>query len=261
MISIVMPTRNSEKTLGTCLESIKEQAYGDYEIIIIDGNSTDRTGDIARQFTDKVYVSDASVPASRNLAFSKARGDIFLSIDSDMILAENLLEDIVEKINGHGALVIPEVGYGKNFLSKCKDLEKRLYIGDENIEAARVFTRKAFEAVGGYAADLRFSEDRELHCRIKEKFSIGRTNARIMHDTTYLSLPLLLKKSYNYGRTMPIYLAKRNSEKFLPARKSFITACISKLTEQPISASALLVIKCLEYSAGFMGFAAAKLGV
>ena len=80
LLSIVIPTKNSERTLRECLESIKRQSYKNYEIIIVDGYSRDRTEEIARQYTDKFYSSTAVTPGARNIGFSRAKGDVFFSI-------------------------------------------------------------------------------------------------------------------------------------------------------------------------------------
>ncbi|MEW6035108.1 MAG: glycosyltransferase, partial [Candidatus Micrarchaeota archaeon] len=93
-ISIVVPARNSAATLQSCLESIRAQSFRDYELIVVDGMSRDGTADIARRYADEVMTCPGSVPASRNLGFSRARGGIFLSIDSDMVLGEGLLLDV-----------------------------------------------------------------------------------------------------------------------------------------------------------------------
>lgn len=84
-ISVVMIVRNEEAVLARCLESVKEAD----EIIICDTGSTDRTLDIARQYTDKIftdYTWEDHFAKARNHAKSKATGDWILSIDADEFL-------------------------------------------------------------------------------------------------------------------------------------------------------------------------------
>jgi glycosyltransferase involved in cell wall biosynthesis len=84
-VSVVMICKNEEAVLGRCLESVKEAD----EIIICDTGSTDRTIEIAKQFTDKVftdYVWEDNFAKARNHALSKATGDWVLSIDADEYL-------------------------------------------------------------------------------------------------------------------------------------------------------------------------------
>ncbi len=262
MISVIIPTKNSERTLLPCLQSIKEQTYRDYEIIIVDGHSTDGTLEIARRYTDRIISSEAGRSEARNLGFSKTDGDVFLSIDSDMILERTLLQEISQKMKNKDALVIPEVGYGKDFLSRCKDLEKRCYINDEIIESVRAFSRQAFEGVGGYDPKLIFGEDWDIHQRLKERYPIGRTASRILHNTTQVSLSSNLAKSYLYGNTIQKYLDKEHPQtrEWLRLRNLFFLRHFSKLVKEPFYALGLFIIKAMEYSFGFAGFLAAELG-
>lgn len=260
-ISIVIPTKNSEKTFKSCLKSIQSQTYQNYEIIVVDCFSTDNTATIAKQFTDKFFVSNCGCAEARNLGFSKASGNIFLSLDSDMIMEKTLLKEILVKMNGYGGLVIPEIGHGTNFLSKCKDLEKRCYLGDETIESARVFSAEAFFASNCYDKDLVIGEDRDLHCRIRDMFSIGRTEARLLHNTEYLSLFSNLKKAYNYGKSFHQYMKKdrREARRWYNLGNLLFIRHFSKLTNEPIYALGLFFIKTMEYVAGLIGFLTAKL--
>jgi len=97
--SVEVLTRNSEVTLGCCLESVKDFA----EIIILDGNSTDRTLEIARRYGCKMYKQyDTDEPAIkikdyaevRNKGLKLASYDWFLYIDSDEYLSPAAVEEI-----------------------------------------------------------------------------------------------------------------------------------------------------------------------
>ncbi|HBY20882.1 MAG TPA: hypothetical protein DEG71_07725 [Clostridiales bacterium] len=86
-ISLCMIVRNEEDTLGRCLESVKDIVN---EIIIVDTGSNDRTKEITKEYTDKLYdfewVDDFS--AARNYSFSKATMDYILWLDADDVLLE-----------------------------------------------------------------------------------------------------------------------------------------------------------------------------
>ncbi|MDO8727297.1 MAG: glycosyltransferase, partial [Candidatus Methanoperedens sp.] len=86
-ISIIIPTYNSDKTLSSCLDSIKTQDYrGDIEIIIADGCSTDNTLEIAQKYTDKIYPNPLKTGESGKAAGVKhAKNEIIALIDSDNI--------------------------------------------------------------------------------------------------------------------------------------------------------------------------------
>ena len=55
LVSIIVPTYNSEKFLEGCLESIQKQTYSHIELIVVDNNSKDNTKEIARKYTEKVF--------------------------------------------------------------------------------------------------------------------------------------------------------------------------------------------------------------
>ncbi len=259
MISIVIPTKNSSDSLDGCLHSILAQDYSDYEIIIVDSSSTDNTVAIAEKHGAKVLSLESAPPAARNLGFSNARGNIFLSLDSDMFAEPGLLREISAKIKNNGALILPEKGGGKGFISECKKLEKQIYLTNPSVEAARVFSKKAFEQVGGYSTKIHFGEDWDVHDRIMKKFSVGRTAAGVLHDTSKLTLSSLLGKSYRYGKSLPKYLKSSGSGRFLKTRKHFISGALSNIPSKPIPAVGLLAIKSLEYVAGTAGFLAGKI--
>jgi glycosyltransferase involved in cell wall biosynthesis len=263
LISVVIPTKNSGETLLKCLQSLEAQTLRDFELIIVDGCSTDSTVAIARRFTDKVFVSSCSLPSARNLGFSQAQGEIFISIDSDMILESGLLAETAEKAAEYDALIITEVGYGTNFISRCKDLEKRCYVGDPIIESARVFRRRVFEDVGGYDGSLLFGEDWDIHCRVSDGFRIGRTESRVLHNTEAIALFEDLRKAYRYGRSLPNFLAKNHARtsEWLDPRRAFFIRKFPQLAKEPVSALGLFILKHLEYSAGFLGFVSTKLGL
>src|SRR5215208_4737328 len=66
LVSIVVPTKNSSNTLGMTLESISTQTYRNYEIIIVDNHSTDATFNIAKRYTDKIYIIGPERTAQMN---------------------------------------------------------------------------------------------------------------------------------------------------------------------------------------------------
>lgn len=92
MFSVVILTKNEESRLRGCLESAK---WAD-EIIIIDSGSTDKTLEIAKKYTGKIFTTkEADFSVRRNLGFEKSKGDWVLYLDSDERILSPLREEIV----------------------------------------------------------------------------------------------------------------------------------------------------------------------
>lgn len=103
-ISLCMIVKNEEKILRQCLQSLKEIVD---EMIIVDTGSTDRTKEIAREFTENVfdYNWNMDFAAARNFAFSKATGDYIYSADAD----ETLDEENQVKFKALKKVLLPEI--------------------------------------------------------------------------------------------------------------------------------------------------------
>lgn len=98
MISIIIPTLNEEHYLPKLLLSIQQQTYTDYEVIIADAHSTDKTRAIAQQFS--ATIVDGGMPAvGRNAGAAAAKGEYLLFLDSDVILPETFLENLITDFN------------------------------------------------------------------------------------------------------------------------------------------------------------------
>lgn len=97
MLSIIIPTYNEEKYLPFLLRSITAQSATDYEIIVADNNSRDRTREIAEAAGARVV--DGGMPAvGRNAGADAAQGDVLLFLDADVILPDpKFLEGTVDE--------------------------------------------------------------------------------------------------------------------------------------------------------------------
>lgn len=134
-ISIIIPARNEEHRIPNLLDSISNQRYSSYEVIVVDDNSTDRTSQIALSFRDKIPNLRVVKPeiiegwCGKNLALVEGFKNIsddsewLLFIDADCELKENALSTIVEIANSKGIdclSLFPEV--------KSKRLFERLLL-------------------------------------------------------------------------------------------------------------------------------------
>lgn len=257
LVSIIIPTKNSANTIDKCLKSIDDQTYANIEVILVDNFSNDDTIDIAKKYGAKIIEDSSIRTKARNIGSERSKGIFILSIDSDMELTEKVVEECVKKSNMSDSIIIPEISYGTGFWAKCKGLEKRCYIGDNTIEAARFFNKEVFMVVRGYDVTLEAGEDWDIHQRIKkEGFSIGRTESLIMHNEGNLSLSKTMKKKYQYGKTLDNY-KKKHSEDFSKQSKFLRPAFVRNwklFIKNPVVSFGMLFMKLCEFASFGIGY-------
>jgi glycosyltransferase involved in cell wall biosynthesis len=156
LVSIVITTKNEERNIQTCLDSIKSQSYSNIETIVVDNFSTDRTQEISKRYTEKVFAKGPERSAQRNYGMiAQADGEYVMFVDADMILAPGLIEACVQRMQKGDchALHIREIVLGVNFWSKVRRFERTFYDGTV-VDGARFFLKSAFVAVGGFDEKL-----------------------------------------------------------------------------------------------------------
>jgi len=98
MISVIIPAYNEEATIQRCLSALSHQTVprNSYELIVVDGNSRDRTREIAAEYADLVFIQESErVPGARNDGFARAKYDIVATTDADSIAAPDWIEQIL----------------------------------------------------------------------------------------------------------------------------------------------------------------------
>ena len=90
--SIIIPAYNEEERIASVIQAVLEQDYGDFEVIVVDNASTDKTGDIARTFPVTVVLeSKKGTSAARECGRIHATGEIIANVDADCIPDKNWL--------------------------------------------------------------------------------------------------------------------------------------------------------------------------
>ncbi len=103
LVSIIMVTKNSERFLLSAIDSVLEQHYEPMEIIVVDGDSTDRTAEIAKSVEGVRYFDQPNhgLANARNFAIQVARGDFLAFLDSNDVWAPHKLHTQVEYLIAH----------------------------------------------------------------------------------------------------------------------------------------------------------------
>lgn len=176
-VSIIIPTYNRENTIKRAIDSILNQTYKNYEIIVVDDCSEDKTESIVKDLNNKriIYIKNEKNiggAASRNVGLNNASGEIIAFLDSDNEWKENYLEDRLHYIDkGYnfvfGRIEIIEENGNKVVLPTESFEEFKTYedlVGillDHNIIDTNsvVMKKKLFDQYGGFTSDLKKYQD------------------------------------------------------------------------------------------------------
>ncbi|HIH88551.1 TPA: glycosyltransferase [Candidatus Bathyarchaeota archaeon] len=184
MITVVVPTYNEEKNIEGCLTALTKQSIprDAYEIIVVDGNSKDRTTEIAAKYADKVIQQVShGVGGARNDGAMAAKGEIVATTDADCLPDEDWLEIILNDFKDERMVAV--TGYLDPMIPKeMHILESGAYkcgfkianglrwagskVGYYHLCGANTaFRRDAFIRINGYS-DLAYSDDVEIAKRL-----------------------------------------------------------------------------------------------
>lgn len=266
LVSIVVPTYNSEKTLAKCLESIENQRYKDIEVIVVDKFSKDRTVEIAKKNGAKVCVINAKERSEQmNYGVKKAKGKYIYIVGSDFILDPIVVEEAVKKCEdeGYDAICVHNTSDPTvSFWSKVRKFERDMYKYDEINVAARFLRKDIFEEIGGYDGKLVAAEDYDFHNKLlKKRFKIGRIEPEEVHIGEPISLSEILRKYYYYGKTLGKFLdsnPERGKYQLNPIRPAFIKHW-KEFFKSPSLTFGFVIYQFIRYLSAGLGYLVGKM--
>jgi len=172
LVSVVIPTLQEGKYLRRCLESLAKQSYPCYEIICVDGDSTDDTRAIARSFgVNLVLAPGSTLVTARQIGVEHARGAIIIGADADTFYPSDYISRVVAYF-GRDPRIVAVGGIGVFELEPwwCHRIWILTYLVYTTIYRLTgivvyvaasnfAFTKAAFEHVGGYTTYLEVGGD------------------------------------------------------------------------------------------------------
>lgn len=197
-ISVIIPAFNEERLISKSIAAVQatEISISDYEIIVVNNGSTDRTAEIASNFGVILLNSDRRfVGAARNLGAKEARGEYLAFLDADCIPASDWLCEGLRSlgqdkcVTGAVCGIPDEAGWMERAWFAQKKTGR---IESKHINSGNLFiSRSLFLELGGFNEMLSSGEDYELCCRAK-------SNAKIISDdkirVVHLGNPKTLKE-------------------------------------------------------------------
>ena len=200
-ITVVIPIYNSEASLQRCIESVLNQKYNNFELLLIDDGSTDTSGKICDSYVAKdsrvkvFHKKNGGVSSARNLGLENSRGEWITFVDADDWIKTEYLEHLVSHIQENVDLVI---SYSEIFRKNYSYIEKypSQLINDSNFEI--MFSEndmywhtapwsKLYRSSLIQDLDLKFKEGMHIGedaCFLYE-FMLGSRNIFISSDTDY----------------------------------------------------------------------------
>ena len=207
-LSVVIPAYNEEKFLPMCLESLKKQEIDvNYEVIVVDNNSTDNTAKMAKKYGARVlYEPQKGVCSARQAGSLLARGDIIVSTDADCIFPSNWLKNINQTFQENPQVVTvtgpfqydKKPFWGKVYSYLLFKIVKYFYLKRKLVVHAAAsnsaFRKNAWEDIGGYNTHLTQGGDElDVLKRLKRKGEI-----RYLPENKVLTSSRRLKKGFIY---------------------------------------------------------------
>lgn len=121
-VTVALTTRDSERTIRDCLASVLNQTMKDFEIIVVDSNSSDRTLEFASEMAHEVVSLKCSKLRGRYEAICRAKGDYVLLLDSDQVLTQSVLMAALQE--KHEITAIAERSSGSGIVSFINNLDR-----------------------------------------------------------------------------------------------------------------------------------------
>lgn len=187
LISVILPAYNAEATIRETILSVLGQTFSDFELIVIDDGSRDRTAEVAAAIPDpRIQVfsyPNANQANSRNRGIAKATGEYLAFIDADDLWTASKLEAQFNALQAH-----PEAAVAYSWTDYIDQAGRRLRQGSHIAATGNVYPtlflvnfiengsnplirRQALAAIGGFDPDLPPAEDWDLWLRLAARYS------------------------------------------------------------------------------------------
>lgn len=201
LISVIIPVYNSEKTIEASLQSIVNQSYDNFEIIIVNDGSSDESERLIQKFIDThegidvnyIFQENKGVSAARNLGLKNAKGHFIAFLDSDdvwdknktniqlKIIQENKDIDLLGT-NRDGEILKNFLGFKINRITKISP--RILLYKNFFMTSSLLFKREIVDKIGYFNEKMNHSEDWEYVIKICNKYNCYLLNESLIESVT-----------------------------------------------------------------------------
>lgn len=230
IVSIVTPCFNAEHTLARTLDSVLAQTFADYEWIVVNDGSTDRSREVlegyAQRFGGRLVVVDqpnSGQTVAKNTGLARARGEFIAFLDADDLWhPEKLARQValmqarpeLGLVYSQGHYIDPEdrtlgpLDSSDAYRGQCFT---QLLLKNDIVASSVMVRRSALDAVGHFDPELRACENWELWTRIAHRFPIDRVEERL---TLYRQHPNNMSRNLGKMRTYRLMTVQKNQARY-----------------------------------------------
>ena len=260
LVTVIVPTYNSAKTIERCLASIEQQTYPNIEVVLIDGGSTDDTASIAARFNARVHICPGmGRTAATNHGIKHSRGRYVYRVDSDVVLDHTIVEECFATCSDKRADAVCVVWTPDptiSFWAKVRKLENDSYANNPFPRGARFFRREVIISVGCFDPELAVGEDYDLYNKlVRRGFRIDIVGSRETHIGEPRHIVDVLRKQYAYGITLKAFL-KANQSVGMVQMWPFRSALLKNweaFARHPALTVGFVIYELVSYAAAILG--------
>ncbi len=193
-ISVIVPAKNEEKYIMNVFKGLKTQSFKDFEVIIIDGGSTDNTVKISKKYARVIVDKRKGIGRARNIGAKIAKGKVLVFIDADTMPSKDTLKAykniINDKVVAATGPILPlektnlRITLGFKFVS-IFFVKLAIKIGKPSIVGSNfAISKKAFNKINGFDEKLITYEDWDLSNRVKKYGKIEFVDDAVVYTST-----------------------------------------------------------------------------
>ena len=202
MLSIIIPIFNAEKYLEKCIDSILEQRYTEYELILVDDGSIDKSAQMCDEYADKdnrvivIHKENGGLSDARNTGVKVTKGEYIFFIDSDDFLDDNkALEKIVNRLKKSNADVL-NFGFKKYYANE--DKEYNYFKIDKNMPIEYCKDEKGFEFLMQNSLYIASAWNKVIRRQLFEKSDLSFKKGIYSEDIDWCARLLIVAKKFDF---------------------------------------------------------------
>ena len=276
-VSVIIPTLNWEDFIERAIDSVLNQTYKNFEIIIVDDGSSDRTPDLLKKYANdsRIYVitnkTNAGQAAANNSALEKISGEYIAYLDCDDLMLKRRLElqvgafkldsnlglvhsDIFHVLNDKGRLTkLPRRNYHN---IHRKDISNALLLRNSIVRSTVMHKTECIMELGNFDTSISGNDDLDMWVRISEKFEVKKIRKDLIIKYKHSKMTSSTRADNLYSDKTIIHILQKSSRRrksdvlvqfFLFSRKIRLYPLIVLNNENPQNLSLRLIRKFFSF--------------